>query len=64
MKWKPPEAAEKIDRRVVCNPPQGRELLIALSYVGGLDRDRGRRLVAMFACMYFADQRINTALAN
>lgn len=57
MKWKPPEAAEKVDRRVVCNPRQARELLTALSYVGGLDRDRGRRLVAMFACMYFAGLR-------
>jgi len=57
MKWKPPEAAEKIDRRVVCNLRQARELLTALSYVGGLDRDRGRRLVAMFACMYYAALR-------
>ena len=57
MKWKPPEAAERIDRRVVCNSRQARELLTALSYVGGLDRDRGRRLVAMFACMYFAALR-------
>lgn len=57
MKWKPPEAGEKVDRRVVCNPRQARELLIALSYVGGLDRHRGRRLVAMFACMYYAALR-------
>jgi len=57
MKWKPPEAGEKVDRRVVCNPRQARELLIALSYVGGLDRNRGRRLVAMFACMYYAALR-------
>jgi integrase len=57
MKWKPPEAAERIDRRVVCNPRQARELLTTLSYVGGLDRDRGRRLIAMFACMYFAALR-------
>ena len=57
MKWKPPDAAEKVDRRVVANPHQVRELLAALSYVGGLDRDRGRRLVAMFACMYYAALR-------
>jgi integrase len=57
IKWKPPEAAEKVDRRVVCNPRQARELLTALSYVGGLDRNRGRRLVAMFACMYYAALR-------
>lgn len=57
MKWKPPEAAEKVDRRVVANPHQARELLTALSYVGGLDQDRGRRLIAMFACMYYAALR-------
>lgn len=57
MKWKPHEAAERVDRRVVCNPRQAGELLIALSYVGGLDRERGRRLVAMFACMYFGALR-------
>jgi integrase len=57
VKWKPPEAGEKVDRRVVCNPHQARELLIALSYVGGLDRNRGPRLVAMFACMYYAALR-------
>jgi integrase len=57
MKWKPPEVGERVDRRVVANPVQVRELLTALSYVGGRDRDRGRRLVAMFACMYFAALR-------
>jgi integrase len=57
MRWKPPEVAEKVDRRVVANPRQARELLTALSYVGGRDRDRGRRLVAMFACMYYAALR-------
>jgi integrase len=57
MRWKPPEVAEKVDRRVVVNPDQGRELLTALSYVGDRDRDRGRRLVALFACMYLAALR-------
>ena len=52
MKWKPPEVAEKVDRRAVANPRQVRELLTALTYVGDRDRDRGARLVAMFACMY------------
>jgi integrase len=56
-KWKPPEVAEKVDRRVVANPRQARELLMALSYVGGRDQNRGRRLVAMFACMYYAALR-------
>jgi integrase len=57
MRWKPPEVAEKVDRRVVANARQVHELLTALSYVGGRDRDRGRRLVAMFSCMYFAALR-------
>jgi integrase len=52
MRWKPPEVAEKVDRRVVANPRQVRELLTALTYIGGRDRDRGGRLAAMFAAMY------------
>jgi integrase len=57
MRWRPPELAEKIDRRAVANPRQVRELLTALTYVGGQDRDRGGRLVAMFAAMYYAALR-------
>ncbi len=57
MRWKPPEIAEKVDRRAVANARQARELLIALTYVGGRDRDRGTRLVALFACMYYAALR-------
>ncbi|MCF2531331.1 tyrosine-type recombinase/integrase [Yinghuangia soli] len=48
---------KQVDRRVVVNPKQARELLIAVSYVGGYSRARGRRLVAMFACMYYAGLR-------
>ena len=62
MRWAPPEAAEKVDRRVVVNPGQVRELLAALTYIGGRDRDRGRRLVAMFGCMYYAALRPAEAL--
>ena len=43
-----------MDRRVVVNPVQARELLVALTYCG---RKRGPMLVAMFACMYFGDLR-------
>jgi integrase len=57
MRWRPPEIAEKVDRRVVANPRQVRELLTALTYVSGRDRDRGSRLVAMFAAMYYAALR-------
>jgi hypothetical protein len=49
MKWKSPEVAEKVDRRIVANPGQIRELLTALTYVGGRDRDRGRRRRAFAA---------------
>src|ERR1022692_867487 len=56
-KGKPPRAPGKGARGAAPNPPQARELLTALSYVGGLDRNRGRRLVAMFACMYYAALR-------
>ncbi len=38
MRWKPPEVAEKVDRRVVANPRQVREFLTVLTYVGGRDR--------------------------
>jgi integrase len=35
----------------------GADRRAALSYVGGRDQDRGRRMVAMFACMYYAALR-------
>src|SRR6476660_8478085 len=34
VKWKPPMIAEVVDRRVVVNPRQARELLAAVTYVG------------------------------
>lgn len=48
---------EVVDRRVVANPTQIRELLAALSYVGGYKRAGGRKLVAFFAVMYYAGTR-------
>ncbi len=42
---------------MVANPVQARELLTAVTYVGGWKRARGRRLMAMYACMYFAALR-------
>jgi hypothetical protein len=55
VKWKPPKVAEVVDRRVVVNPGQARELFIAVTYVGR--PWRGRYLRAFFACMYFAALR-------
>jgi integrase len=49
-----------VDPRVVVNPAQARQLLAAVTYVGGRrrrDRDRGRRLYAFFACLYYASLR-------
>jgi integrase len=55
VNWKPPKVAEVVDRRVVVNPVQARELLTAVTYVGR--PWRGRHLRAFFACMYFAALR-------
>jgi integrase len=55
-------ALQEIDRRVVVNPLQARELLTALTYVGAYDRASGRRLVAFFGCLYYAALRPGEAL--
>lgn len=49
--------AGAVDRRVVANPAQVRELLTALTYVGSWKRARGRRLVAFFATLYYGGMR-------
>lgn len=46
------KAIVAVDRRVVVNPRQGRQLLAAVTYIG--DRGRGARMRAFFACLYFA----------
>ncbi len=46
-----------VDRRVLVNAVQGRQLLTAVSYVGSWDRCRGRRLVAFYAALYYAGLR-------
>lgn len=58
--WKPPKVREVVDRRVVVNPVQARELLTAVTYVGRLDR--GRHLRGFFACLYFGGLRPAEAL--
>ncbi|WP_245714643.1 hypothetical protein [Micromonospora inyonensis] len=56
--------AESIDRRVVVNGRQARELLTAVSYAGERGRvGRGERLVAFFGCLYFAALHPSEALA-
>lgn len=54
VNWKPAKISGEVDRRVVVNPAQARELLVAVTYVG---RSRGPMLAGMFACMYFAGLR-------
>ncbi|MFF8354503.1 tyrosine-type recombinase/integrase [Streptomyces chartreusis] len=46
-----------VDRRVLVNALQARQLLAAVSYVGSWDRCRGRRLVAFYAVLYYAGLR-------
>ncbi|NMI60977.1 MULTISPECIES: tyrosine-type recombinase/integrase [unclassified Streptomyces] len=57
VRWQKPKVSSQVDPRVVVNPQQARSLLNAMSYVGGYERARGRRLVGLFACMYFAGLR-------
>ncbi|WP_030339226.1 tyrosine-type recombinase/integrase [Streptomyces sp. NRRL S-1022] len=57
IRWKKPKVAGEVDPRVVANPEQARSLLTAVSYVGGYSRARGRRLVGLFACMYYGALR-------
>ncbi|MBO3748785.1 site-specific integrase [Streptosporangiaceae bacterium NEAU-GS5] len=54
VRWTPPKASEVVDPGVVVNPVQARSLLAAVGQVG---RTRGPRMVAMFACMYYAALR-------
>ncbi|WP_328755596.1 tyrosine-type recombinase/integrase [Streptomyces sp. NBC_00269] len=54
LKRSGPAKADVVDPRVLVNPVQGAELLTAVSYVGSVHRNRGRRLVAFFACQLYA----------
>ncbi|MGW5304567.1 tyrosine-type recombinase/integrase [Streptomyces griseoluteus] len=57
IRWKKPKVTGEVDPRVVANPEQARTLLTAVSYVGGYNRARGRRLVGLFALMYYGALR-------
>ncbi|MBZ9598117.1 tyrosine-type recombinase/integrase [Streptomyces erythrochromogenes] len=50
-------SSDVVDRRVLVNPVQARQLLAAVSYVGSWDRCRGRRLAAFYAVLYYAGLR-------
>lgn len=53
--WTAPKVSDVVDRRVVINPTQARELLTAVTYVGPVDR--GRHLRGFFAVLYYAGLR-------
>jgi integrase len=53
VNWKPPKAAQEIDRRCVVNPAQARRLLAAV----GKQSPSGPRLAAFFAIAYYAGLR-------
>jgi integrase len=57
VRWKAPEVAETVDRRVVANPQQVAALLQAVGAIG----DRGERLVTFFGCLYYAGMRPSEA---
>ncbi|MFI8400919.1 tyrosine-type recombinase/integrase [Streptomyces sp. NPDC085463] len=57
LKRSGPMKGDVVDPRVLVNPIQGAELLTAVSYVGSVNRNRGRRLVAFFACQLYAAMR-------
>ncbi|MFJ9416235.1 tyrosine-type recombinase/integrase [Streptomyces sp. NPDC101227] len=48
---------DAVDPRVLVNQVQGAQLLTAVSYVGSIHRNRGRRLVGFFACQLYAAMR-------
>ncbi|MCX5194385.1 site-specific integrase [Streptomyces sp. NBC_00249] len=63
ISWRITETVQQVDPRVVVNPVQARNLLCAVSYVGGYGRARGRRLVGLFAGMYYGGLRPVEAVA-
>lgn len=63
VNWRIADTVKQVDPRVVVNPVQARSLLCAVSYVGGYRRARGRRLVGLFAGMYYAGLRPAEAVA-
>jgi integrase len=63
IRWWVPNPSVAVDSRVVVNPYQARELLGAVSYVGGYRQARGRRLVGLFAGMYYPGLRPEEAIA-
>jgi integrase len=57
------KAVEQVGPGVVVNPRQAEELLTCVSYSGLRDLNRGARLTAFFATMYYAAVRPAEAMA-
>ena len=60
VKWKPPKAAQEVDRRCVVNPEQARRLLAAVRK----QSPSGPRLAAFFAVIYYAGLRPHRQTAH
>ncbi|MFY1687685.1 tyrosine-type recombinase/integrase [Plantactinospora sp. WMMB782] len=58
LKWRPPKTVTTVDRRSVANPVQARTLLDGVSRQGRI----GPRMVAFYACLYFAGMRPEEAV--
>ncbi|MEU8330013.1 integrase [Micromonospora sp. NPDC048839] len=58
LKWKPPKTVTTIDRRSVANPVQVRTLLNGVREQGRI----GPRMVAFYACLYYAAMRPEEAV--
>lgn len=58
LKWKPPKTVTTIDKRSVANPVQVRTLLEGVREQGRI----GPRMVAFYACLYFAAMRPEEAV--
>lgn len=59
IQWTAPAVADTVDRRVVANPTQIRDLLAAVRAQGA----RGEHLEAFFGCLYYAGMRPGEAVA-
>ena len=57
VKRKKIRVVKSVDRRSVASPAQARDLLTAVTYVGGYKRAGGRKLRAFFAVLYYAGTR-------
>nr|WP_190022219.1 site-specific integrase [Streptomyces hiroshimensis] len=63
MKRTGPSRSGAVDPRVLVNEVQGRQLLTAVSYVGSVHRNRGRRLVPFYGCILYGATRPAEAVA-